>query len=76
MDQQNAFFSLNKLNKLGEKSASIWSLLRKYTMMHGPQNVKPENLSHFSYVYSFEFLYYRIGQNFYRKRSTTYTYSM
>ena len=27
-------------NKLREKSSSCWSLLRKYIMMHGPQNVK------------------------------------
>jgi len=26
-------------NKLRQKSASCWSLLRKYITMHGPENV-------------------------------------
>jgi len=32
-------------NKLREKSASCWSLLRKYITMHGPQDVK-----YFAYI--------------------------
>ena len=44
------FLSLNILNKLGEKSAPCWSLLRKYIMMQGPQNGKEENVSKVPYL--------------------------